>query len=175
VLSAQADHQRPWVIDADALTLLAELKHQDGLPAWWTDSSQVYAVLTPHPGEAARLLGCSTQEIEADRFAAARALSEQYTAIVALKGAGTIIDNGRQSWVCSLGNPGMASGGMGDVLSGLIGGLLAQGLSPQRACILGVWLHSRAADLAHLKYDDRALLASDLFTTLAHALCELHP
>ena len=175
VLSAQAAHHRPWVVDADALTLLADLERNEGLPSWWLTSTQTQAVLTPHPGEAARLLGCSTQEVERDRYAAVREISRRYASVVALKGAGTLIDDGQRTWVCSLGNPGMASGGMGDVLSGLIGGLLAQGLSPAHACVLGVWLHSRAADLAHLHCDDRALLASDLFATLPNALRELYP
>lgn len=173
VLNAQADQLRPWVIDADALTLLAEQARRDQLPAWWSASETPHAVLTPHPGEAARLLDCSNAEIERDRFAAARALSSRYGAVIALKGAGTIVDDGRTSWVCGLGNPGMASGGMGDVLSGVIGGLLVQGLKPLQACLLGVWLHSRAADLAHRRHDDRGLLAADLFATLAEAFREL--
>lgn len=172
VLSAQERLSTPWLIDADALTLLAE--HADDLPAWWHEPNRAWAIITPHPGEAARLLGCTTLEVEADRFKAARALSIRYRAVVVLKGAGTIIDQrGRTPWVCGLGNPGMASGGMGDVLSGLIGSLLAQGLSPWNASVLGVWLHSRSADLAHQRYDDRGLLAADLFDTLATAFREL--
>ncbi|MEL7292593.1 MAG: NAD(P)H-hydrate dehydratase [Pseudomonadota bacterium] len=123
------------VVDADGLNLLAERPCQDDK-----------RVITPHPGEAARLLGCSVAQIESDRFAVAVALQRQYGGVVVLKGAGTLVFDGRQMYVCPAGNPGMASGGMGDVLTGIIGALLAQGLSCAHAAILGVYLHSSAAD-----------------------------
>jgi NAD(P)H-hydrate epimerase len=123
-------------------------------------------VLTPHPGEAARLLGVATSEIQADRFAAARALAQKHRAVVVLKGAGSLIADpeGRVA-VCPWGNPGMASGGMGDVLTGVIAGLLAQGLEAWDAACLGVGLHARAGDLA-ARAGERGLLASDLFSYL---------
>ncbi|TLY49629.1 MAG: NAD(P)H-hydrate dehydratase, partial [Gammaproteobacteria bacterium] len=107
---------KPVVLDADALNLLA--RESLALPA--------QCVLTPHPGEAARLLGCDIAAIERDRYAAARELAHKYHAVAVLKGAGTLIANAQSDVaVCPWGNPGMASGGMGDVLTGVIAGLLA--------------------------------------------------
>ncbi|WP_028863959.1 bifunctional ADP-dependent NAD(P)H-hydrate dehydratase/NAD(P)H-hydrate epimerase [Psychromonas aquimarina] len=139
------------VIDADGLNLLAS-------KAAWKDSW----ILTPHPGEAARLLGCSITKVENDRFTAVRSLQRSFGGIVILKGAGTLICDGKQTYVANVGNPGMASGGMGDVLSGIIGGLLAQGVDPLHAAVLAVMIHGSAADLAAGR-DERGLLASDLF------------
>ena len=120
-------------------------------------------ILTPHPGEAAKLLGVSIAEIETDRFSAVRRLQSIYGGIVILKGAGTLICDQKQIFVANVGNPGMASGGMGDVLSGIIGGLLAQGLNSLDAARLAVCIHGDAADLAAQK-GERGLLASDLFS-----------
>lgn len=147
---------KPLLLDADALNLLAAQPRV--LPAG--------AVITPHPGEAARLLACEVAAIERDRFAAARVLAERYGAVVVLKGAGTLVaaPDARVE-VCTEGNPGMASGGMGDVLSGVIAALLAQGLSAQDAARLGVALHARAGDIA-ARAGERGLLASDLFAPL---------
>jgi hydroxyethylthiazole kinase-like uncharacterized protein yjeF len=119
-------------------------------------------ILTPHPGEAARLLGCSTKQIEADRFSAVRELQKKFGGVVILKGTGTLICDNKQIYVANVGNPGMASGGMGDVLSGIIGGLLAQGLNSGQAAMLAVCIHGLAADLA-AQEGERGLLASDLF------------
>ncbi|HJP99223.1 MAG TPA: NAD(P)H-hydrate dehydratase, partial [Rhodanobacteraceae bacterium] len=153
---AALDAGKPTVLDADGLNLLAKSPH--ALP------EQI--VLTPHPGEASRLLGRSTSDVQADRFAAARALAEKYRAVVVLKGAGTLIaqPNGHAA-VCPWGNPGMASGGMGDLLTGVIAGLLAQGLGPWEAACAGVGVHARAGDLA-ARAGERGLLASDLFPYL---------
>ena len=142
----------PLVVDADALNLLNEpLERQ----APW--------VLTPHPGEAARLLGSSAQKIQEDRFAAALALAERFGATIVLKGAGTIIaETGRLSRVIPWGNPGMASGGMGDVLTGVIAALLAQGLQSFDAATLGALLHAGAGDALAEEYGERGLLALDL-------------
>ncbi len=147
------------VWDADALNLLAELADQHPL------KFNAKRILTPHPGEAARLLGCSTEEVASDRFAAAQEIAQRYGGVCILKGAGTIIsdDKGVQI-VCAVGNPGMASGGMGDVLCGLVTGLLAQKYSLMDAALLAVSIHGEAADRAagrHQHY--RGLLASDLF------------
>ncbi len=142
----------PLVVDADALNLLAvQPRRLEG------------AVLTPHPGEAARLLGIAAAEVQADRFAAAEALWRRFGGVVVLKGAGTLIHAGGQPpvGVCTQGNPGMASGGMGDVLSGIIAGLLAQGLEARDAAELGVCLHGAAGDRA-AEGGERGLLASDL-------------
>jgi NAD(P)H-hydrate epimerase len=146
----------PTVLDADGLNLLAREPH--GLP------EQI--VLTPHPGEAGRLLGVPVAEIQNDRFAAARAIATQHRAVVVLKGTGSLIadPDGRVA-VCLWGNPGMASGGMGDVLTGVIAGFMAQGLDAWDAACLGVGLHARAGDLA-ARAGERGLLASDLFPYL---------
>lgn len=147
---------KPLLLDADALNLLAQAPR--ALPA--------QTVLTPHPGEAARLLGCDTATIQRDRYAAVRALARRYAAVVVLKGAGSLIaDPSGRVAVCPWGNPGMASGGMGDVLTGVIAALLAQRLSAWDAARLGVALHARAGDLAAADAP-RGLIASDLFESL---------
>jgi len=152
------DWPGPQVIDADALNRLAEK------PVAPRDDR----VLTPHPGEAARLLGVETAEVQADRFAAVEALQRRYGGTVVLKEVGTLVLGPRQHplAVCSDGNPGMASGGMGDVLAGVIGGLIAQGWTPEEAAELGVCLHAAAADRAVAREGERGLLASDLLPHL---------
>lgn len=144
----------PLVIDADALTLLAEAPRPLGP-----------AVLTPHPGEAARLLGVSTADVQRDRFAAAETIARRYGAVTLLKGAGTIVTDANHTTVIGDGNPGMATGGMGDVLAGVIGALLAQGLAPFAAARLGACVHAAAADRA-AQSGERGLLAADLFPWL---------
>jgi hydroxyethylthiazole kinase-like uncharacterized protein yjeF len=150
------DADKPLVLDADGLNLLAIERRQFTAPT----------VLTPHPGEAARLLGTSIPEVEADRFAAVRELARRYHAIVVLKGSGSLIaaPDGRLD-VCPWGNPGMASGGMGDLLTGVIAGLLAQGCNAWQAACIGVGLHARAGDCA-AQQGERGLLASDLLLPL---------
>jgi len=147
--------KKPLIIDADGLNLLAQFPQTN--PDW---------ILTPHPGEAARLLSPSTADIQEDRFAAAVALQAKYQGIAVLKGAGTLICSGEEIAVSTSGNPGMASGGMGDVLSGVIGGLVAQGLSLKNAAQQGVYGHGKAADLAVELLGERGLLASDLMPYL---------
>jgi hydroxyethylthiazole kinase-like uncharacterized protein yjeF len=151
----------PMVVDADALNIIAEgrvVPNPDG--SRW--------VMTPHPAEAARLLNISVDEVQADRFSAVRELQKKFNAVVLLKGAGTLIastDNGQvesQMKVCPYGNPSMATAGMGDMLSGIIGGLLAQGLESSQAAQLGCCLHSASADLAVEERGARGLVATDL-------------
>jgi hydroxyethylthiazole kinase-like uncharacterized protein yjeF len=148
---------RPLVMDADGLNLLAEtpLRRDD-----W--------VLTPHPGEAGRLLGVSAAEVQQDRFAALERLRTAYGGCVVLKGAGTLVagDSRRPPAVCDQGNPGMAGGGMGDVLTGVIAALWAQGADPEEAAGRGVCLHGAAADRAAAEGGERGLLAADLFPWL---------
>ncbi len=160
-LWAAAIAQRmPLVVDADALNLLAASpQHRED----W--------VLTPHPGEAARLLGGSTREVQHDRFAAVTALRQRYGGVIVLKGAGTVIDGPtpRPPAVCSGGNPGMASGGTGDALTGIIAALIAQGLDPEEAAEVGVCLHAAAGDAA-AEQGERGLLASDLIAQLRPVL-----
>jgi NAD(P)H-hydrate epimerase len=140
----------PLVVDADGLNWLARQPRKRD--RW---------ILTPHPGEAARLLGVETAIVQRDRFAACRQLAERYGAIVVLKGAGTLI-SGSITQVCPFGNPGMASGGMGDLLAGLIGGLAAQKLPLELAASQGVLVHAMAGDRASLEGGERGLVASDL-------------
>lgn len=155
--------EKPMVLDADALNLLA--KGTLSLP----DSGEW--VMTPHPGEAARLLGMTTQQVQADRIAAAKALQQQYGGCVVLKGAGTIIVTSNQAaFICDAGNPGMASGGMGDVLAGLIGSLIAQKIPLDQATCLAVLLHSHAADIVVETLGQRAMLATDLIPAVGQLL-----
>jgi NAD(P)H-hydrate epimerase len=157
----------PLVLDADALNILAEGRvvpvagHQQHSP--W--------LLTPHPAEAARLLGITTADVQADRFAVVRAISARYNASVILKGAGSLVasSDGLIGLVTD-GNPGMATGGMGDVLSGILGGLVAQGLSTHDAARLGAVVHACAADLAAEDLGQRGLLATDLIPYLGQLL-----
>jgi NAD(P)H-hydrate epimerase len=147
---------KPMVLDADALNLLA--RDAVALPS--------QCVLTPHPGEAARLLHSETQAVAADRFAAVRAIARRFNAVAVLKGAGTLVaaPDGEVA-VCPWGNPGMASGGMGDVLTGVIAGLQAQGLDAWQAAYSGVALHALAGDAA-ARNGQAGTLAADLFEPL---------
>lgn len=146
---------KPRVFDADALNLLAQAPRPLGQAT----------VITPHPGEAARLLGCDGAEVQRDRFAALAALAQKYRCVVVLKGAGTLIGDGARVAVCPAGNPGMASGGMGDLLTGVIAALMAQGLSAFDASACGAFLHAAAADRA-AGVAERGLLASDVLGEL---------
>jgi ADP-dependent NAD(P)H-hydrate dehydratase / NAD(P)H-hydrate epimerase len=159
LLMAAITAEKPMIIDADGLNLLALSPVIN--PDW---------ILTPHPGEAARLLHCSTAEIQQDRFASVTAIHAKYDGIAILKGSGTLIASEDGCAVSTTGNPGMASGGMGDVLAGVIAGLLAQGLSLKNAAQQGVYSHGQAADLAAEKDGERGLLASDLMPYLRRSL-----
>ena len=156
----------PTVLDADALFWLAQAPARNH--DW---------ILTPHPGEAARLLGCDSAEIQADRPAAAQKIADKFGGICVLKGAGTLVADGtaeHELMLCDKGNPGMASAGMGDVLSGVIGALLAQGLPAFEAAVAGVWLHGYAANEAVKTTGVRGLLAGDVIQNLATVIasCE---
>ena len=155
LLAKVLESRLPLVVDADALNLLAqEPIHND------------HWILTPHPGEAARLLNCSSADIQYDRFAAVRELQKRYGGVIVLKGSGTLVmDATGNVAVCSDGNPGMATGGMGDVLTGVIAGLLAQGLNPVDAARLGVCVHAAAGDEA-AKMGEQGMLATDLMSWL---------
>lgn len=148
---------KPLLLDADALNLLAAQPR--ALPA--------DCILTPHPGEAARLLGSDTARVQADRYAAVRALSERYRCAVVLKGAGSLVHApGQGVRAIGAGNPGMAVGGMGDALSGAIAALSAQGLDAFDAASCGALLHSVAGDRAAREGGERGLLPSDLMPWL---------
>lgn len=146
---------KPLVVDADALNLLASMQMQR---ADW--------VLTPHPGEAARLLGTTVEEVQADRLAAARELQSRYGGTIVLKGAGSIVwpDHGPPA-ICRNGNPGMATGGMGDVLTGVIAALIAQRCAPGLAAAAGVYAHALAGDRA-ARGGQRGLIAGDVIAEL---------
>lgn len=150
----------PMVVDADALNILAagRVVKKPYNEQW---------ILTPHPGEAARLLACTVAEVQRDRFAAVEQLQSKFGGAVVLKGAGSLVADSEHSLVglCPYGNPGMASGGMGDVLSGVLAALLAQGLSVSEAARLGVCLHGLAGDLAAAE-GERGMLAKDLLVHL---------
>ncbi len=158
----------PLVIDADGLNCLATdmtmLQH-----------ARVPVVLTPHPGEMARLLGSTNAEVQTQRLAVARDFAKRHGCFLVLKGANTVIaaPDGR-AWVNSTGNPGMASGGMGDVLTGIISGLLAQGYPPEEACGLGVFLHGHVGDMAAEERGEIGIVARDLIERLPSGLRALH-
>ncbi len=164
LLSGVCGLDMPQVWDADALNLLA--------------AGQVAApdqgVLTPHPGEAARLLGIDTASVQVDRPAAVRALAQRFGLVVVLKGAGSLVaaPDGRLA-LCDCGHPAMAGAGLGDVLAGLIGALLAQGMAAYDAACLAVWLHARAGEV--LAAQGRGLAAGDLPCTIRQLLEELCP
>lgn len=147
------------VVDADGLNWLA--KHATKRDNW---------VLTPHPGEAARLLGCSSADVCADRYAAVKKIQHQYGGVCILKGAGSLIADAETIFVDTTGNPGMATGGMGDVLSGMIGALMAQGLSGMEAAKLAVYVHGEAADAIAAEGGERGMLASDLLPKIREFL-----
>lgn len=157
----------PLVLDADALNLLA----RDGKLREALAARSAPTLLTPHPGEAARLLGLSTEQIQHDRPAAIQALAERYRASVALKGAASLVRTREGAlWRNTTGNPGMAAPGMGDVLAGIIAALTAQGLDLDQAALLGVWLHGAAGDRAVAQgHGPVGLTASELI----HAAREL--
>lgn len=155
LLNRALQSDQPKVLDADALNLLARLSVRS--EDW---------ILTPHPGEAARLLGCTTKEVQSDRYAAATSLQQKFGGTVVLKGSGTIVRTSDCSWVCRRGNVAMATAGMGDVLTGLIAALVAQGMNPEDAAIQGVELHAEAGDRA-ARGRHRGLIASDLLEPIA--------
>lgn len=155
LFSAAISAGKPLVVDADALNLLAQAPRV--LPQ---------AVLTPHPGEAARLLACATADIQRERIAAARALAVRFDAVIVLKGAGSVVAApGRIPRIIGAGNPGMAVGGMGDVLTGVIAALRAQGLDAFAAATAGALLHAVAGDAAACD-GERGLLPRDLIALL---------
>lgn len=164
LLSMAAGCDKPQVWDADALNRLAS--GAVSLPAG--------AVITPHPGEAARLLDVSVKQIQADRPAAAHALAQKYAAVAVLKGSGSLIaaPDGRLAQ-CDHGHGAMATAGLGDVLTGLIAALLAQDMTPFEAACLGVWLHARAGELQGQQ--GRGLAASDLIPAIRQLLEEHAP
>jgi len=154
----------PMVIDADAINALAG--HAECL-----HNAKVRHILTPHPGEMARLTGLSTQEIQSDRITFARYFARSHNVILILKGAKTIIAHpDGQIAINPTGNPGMASGGMGDVLTGIIAGIIAQGIMPGKAVETAVYIHGLASDILQKKMGRIGFMASDVIQSLPLAL-----
>lgn len=157
---------RTVVVDADALNALVEqVEVLDERPA--------PTILTPHPGEFARLVGLNTEQVQRDRLNLAVQFAGRHNVVLALKGHGTIVTDGQRVFENSTGNPGMATGGTGDVLTGLVAALVAQGLPPFEAAQLGVYLHGLAGDLASVELGEISLIASDLLQYLPRAFRSL--
>jgi NAD(P)H-hydrate epimerase len=156
----------PSVIDADGLNALVGF-----LDILKRVNASI--ILTPHPGEMGRLLGISSDEVQRDRIAIATAFAQKHRVTVVLKGAATVVAT-PYGWVFvnSTGNPGMASGGTGDVLTGMIGSFLAQGYTASQAACLGVYLHGRAGDLAAEEKGEASMIAGDLIEKIPQAIKE---
>jgi NAD(P)H-hydrate epimerase len=153
---------RAVLVDADGLNALAQIGR------WWeTDLSRI---LTPHPGEMARLSGLSIEQIQRDRIAVAREFADRWSSVVLLKGAGTVIaEPGGEVTINTTGGPNLATAGTGDVLSGIIGGLLAQGCAPYAAGVAGAYIHGRSGDMARARRGDTGTVASDLLDLIPQA------
>ena len=157
----------PMVIDADGLNTLAKT------PGWW-ERLQGKAVLTPHPGEMSRLMGCTVAEVEKDRIGVARERAREWGQVVLLKGAYTLIASPQGQVVINpFANPGLASGGTGDVLAGAIAGFLAQGLAPFEAAVAGAYVHGLAGEMARRELGEAGMVASDLLPLLPRAIRKL--
>ena len=172
---AAIEQDKPLVLDADGLNNLSKI---DG----WAARRRCPLVLTPHPGELARLTGKPVPEIQSARQASAVRAVRQWSAaapagagplVLLLKGAGTVITDGRRVRINTTGNPGMATGGTGDVLTGLVAALLAQGMEPFDAAALAAHVHGRAGDLAAADLTQPAMIATDLIDRLPRAIHEV--
>ena len=157
-------NKTPILIDADGLNLLPEFSKKLPLPK--------KIVLTPHLGEAARLLNTSVEKVKKNRVSAAKRISNKYNSVVVLKSHETLICKEDKIYICDKGNPGMATAGMGDVLSGIISGLIAQKLSLFEAACLGVDLHARAGDIYSKKNNQQSLLPTDIIDLFARVINE---
>jgi len=156
---------RPLVLDADALNALeGEADRLDEVPA--------PRILTPHPGEMSRLTGLPTPQIQADRIAVAREFALRHKIVLVLKGHRTIVTDGNELYENETGNPGMATGGTGDVLTGMVAGLCAQGLPPFSAACLAAYLHGLAGHLAAKETGEHALTATDVLEFIGPAFIE---
>jgi NAD(P)H-hydrate epimerase len=157
----------PMVIDAEGITALSP-------PGEALREAKSPVILTPHPGEMARLLGISTNEVQENRLEVARKSSIDFGCHVVLKGARTVISTpAGEVFINPTGNPGMASGGMGDILTGMIGGFICQGLNPRDAAIAGTYVHGLAGDVAASKKGERSLIATDLIEAIPTLLRDL--
>ena len=159
--------EKPTVIDADALNAIA-----DASAIKFANGSEI--VMTPHPKEMSRLLGITVAEVQADRIAAAEKGRDKYGCTVVLKGAHTVVATvDGTTWIIPCGNPGMATAGAGDVLSGIIGALLAQGVPAQHAAVAGTYLHAAAGDLASATHGEDGMVASNIIEALPEVLAQI--
>jgi hydroxyethylthiazole kinase-like uncharacterized protein yjeF len=156
LLNFVIEMDKPMVVDADALNIIAEQKKTVNKNNW---------ILTPHPGEASRLLNSFVSDVQHDRLNAVKKLQEKFGGVCVLKGAGTLIATANSISICEAGNPGMATAGMGDILGGVMAGLLAQQVPLENAAKLGVLIHAMAGDLA-AKEGERGMIATDLLQYL---------
>ncbi len=166
--AAESPIKVPVLFDADGLNLLSEIER------WWEKLADLRLILTPHHGELARLRGVEREAISAAPWQSARDAAREWGQTIVLKGGYTVVATpGGGLWVAPLANPALAAAGTGDTLAGLIGGLLAQGLTPDDAAILGLWLGSHAGDLARAAIGTLPLIAGDLPRFIAQAIVEL--
>ena len=163
---------KPTVIDADGLNCLASaIRH----PPSAISHPRSEIVLTPHPGEMNRLLGTSTEEIQSKRLDAAREAAFRFHSVVVLKGARTLIaEPAGRVFINMTGNSGMATAGTGDVLAGIIGSLLAQGMKPFEAAVCGVYIHGKAGDIAAYELGEAGVIAGDVLDALPLSICSLY-
>jgi NAD(P)H-hydrate epimerase len=152
----------PFVLDADGLNAFESFPELLG-------RGQAPRVITPHPGEAARLLKSLPSDVQADRTGVVKELAERFLSVALLKGHRTLVADGKQVYVNKTGNPGMATGGSGDVLSGVIAGLIGQKISPFEAACLGAHIHGKAGDLAARKLGQVSMMATDILNALPEA------
>jgi NAD(P)H-hydrate epimerase len=166
--------RNPAVVDADGLNAIADQRGR--FAAWRARPAPPQLVLTPHPAEMSRLTGMTTEAIEADREAIAKKFATEWAQVIVLKGANTVIaaPDGRVS-INPHRNPALATAGTGDVLAGIIGGLLAQGLDPFTAAVTGTFLHGAAAEEASARIGDTGMLASDLLPAIPAVIRRLRP
>jgi NAD(P)H-hydrate epimerase len=174
IVLAAIEQDKPLVLDADGLNNLSKV-------GGWAARRRCPLVLTPHPGEFARLTGKTIAEIQSARQASAVAAARQWSEaaaagagplVVVLKGAGTVITDGRRVRINATGNPGMATGGTGDVLTGLVAALLAQGMAPLDAAMLAAHVHGRAGDIAAYELTQPGMIATDVIDRLPRAIHE---
>lgn len=160
---------RPAVIDADGLNLLAPRRASGRSRLALLGQTGAPVVVTPHPGEMARLSGVATRDVQRDRAGAARAFAKAHGVVTVLKGHRTVVTDGRRVRLNTTGNPGMATGGSGDVLTGVIAALIAQGMTPFDGAVLGAHVHGLAGDLAARELGETGLTASDVVRHLPAA------